>query len=447
MEINIPEYVQKVLNRLEDAGFEAYMVGGCVRDLILNRRPNDYDVTTSATPDEIQELFKNYKTLYVGKRFGTIVIIQPEGEIEVTTYRKEGKYIDGRRPSEVTFSKNINEDLSRRDFTINSIAYNKNTGIVDPYNGMKDLELRIIRTVGDPSERLNEDYLRILRAVRFSTQLDFSIEENTYKACEELSNHINHISAERIKDEIFKILLSKRPSKGIRLMEDMGLLNHIIPELIETIGYDQKNPHHSRTLYEHILCVVDNTPPVLEVRMAALLHDIAKPLTFSVDEKGVGHYFGHDKLGAEISKDILYRLKCSKDFTDIVSRLIREHMHHSNMKEKGLKRQLRRVGQANIFNLFELKKADMKCKNGKKDVSVLDEKIRQIENILKNHEPYEKSHLKIDGDDIIALGFSKGKQIGEILDYLTEKVLDNPEYNNKDKLIELVRNKYKKIDN
>jgi len=440
MELYIPGYVNKVLNRLEEAGFEAFIVGGCVRDLILNRIPNDYDVTTSATPDEIQEVFKNYKTLYVGKQFGTIVVIQSEGDIEVTTYRKEGKYIDGRRPSEVTFSRNIKEDLSRRDFTINSIVYNKNTGIIDPYNGIQDIESRIIRAIGEPSERLNEDYLRILRAVRFSTQLDFSIDENTYIACEKLSDSIKYISAERIKDEIFKILLSERPSKGIRLMEDMGLLNYVIPELVETIDFDQKNPHHNRTLYEHILCVVDNTPPVLEIRMAALLHDIAKPLTFSIDEKGVGHYFNHDKLGAEMSKDILTRLRCSKNFTDIVSTLVREHMHHSNMKEKGLKRQLRRVGKENIF---ELKKADMKCKNGNKDVSVLDEKIRRIEKILKDHEPYEKSHLKINGDDIIALGFPKGKQIGEILDYLTDKVIDHPEYNDKKKLIELIKGKYK----
>ena len=442
MELYIPDYVNVVLNRLEEAGFEAFMVGGCVRDLILHRTPNDYDVTTSANPDEIQELFKNFKTLYIGKQYGTIVVIQPEEDIEVTTYRKEGKYIDGRRPSEVTFSKYINEDLSRRDFTINSIAYNKNTGIVDPYNGIQDIEARTIRTVGEPSVRLNEDYLRILRAVRFSTQLDFSIEENTYNACKTLSTSIKHISEERIKDEIFKILLSEKPSKGIRLMEDMGLLKEILPELIETIGYDQKNPHHSRTLYEHILCVVDNSPPILEIRMAALLHDIAKPSTFSVDENGVGHFFSHDKLGAEMTKDMLYRLKCSKDFTEIVSKLVREHMHHANMKEKGLKRQLRRVGKENIFNLFELKKADMKCKNGKKDVSVLDEKIRLIQEILNNHEPYDKSHLAINGDDIVALGFLKGKQIGEIIEYLTEKVIEHPEFNEKTKLIELIRNKY-----
>lgn len=443
MDFCIPNYVKKILNRLETAGFEAFIVGGSVRDLILNKTPSDYDVTTSATPDEIGETFKEFKNLTIGKQFGTIVVVQPEGNVEVTTYRNEGEYLDGRRPSVVTFSKDINEDLSRRDFTINSIAYNEKLGIVDPFNGKDDIKNRIIRTVGNPKERLGEDYLRIFRAVRFSTQLEFTIEQSTYEACRQLSSYLKNISVERIRDELFKILISNQPSMGIRLMLDLGILDVVIPELLATVGYDQENPNHNKTLLEHIFCVLDNTPAVIQIRMAALLHDIAKPVTFSMDEKGIGHFFGHDKLGSEVAKEILIRLKCSNEFIEKVTILIREHMHHRNMKSKGIKRQLSRVGKENIFDLFELRKADMKCKNENQDISVLEEIIDQIKEILDNNEPYEKSHLNIDGNDIMELGIPQGKEVGEILDYLTEKLLVHPEYNEKEKLIKMIKERGK----
>ena len=440
MNFKIPDYVNKIIYLLEKAGFEAYIVGGSVRDLMLNKEPSDYDITTSATPDEIQETFKDFKTLYVGKQFGTVIIVQQEGYIEVTTYRTEGEYIDGRRPSEVSFSKDIYEDLGRRDFTINSMAYNKKVDIIDPYNGKMDITNKIIRTVGNPEKRFSEDHLRILRAVRFSSQLGFTIEDYTYEACKALSDSLTYISAERIRDELFKILLTNKPSNGIRLMLDLGILEVVIPELLTTIDFDQKNPNHNKDVFEHILCVLDETPPILHIRIAALLHDIAKPLTFSIDEKGIGHFFGHDKKGAEITKEIITRLKCSREFIEKVTKLVKEHMYHGSIKEKGIKRQIRRVGEADIFDLMELRKADMKCKNENKDISVLEEKERQIRDIIINKEPYQKNHLKIDGNDIIGLGFKPGKEIGEILDYLVEKVLLHPEFNEKEKLIEIIKN-------
>ncbi|WFA10292.1 HD domain-containing protein [Tissierella sp. Yu-01] len=442
MNISIPDYVNKTLYSIKEFGCEAYIVGGCVRDLIIGRIPSDYDVTTSAKPEEIQEIFKDYKTLEIGKEYGTIVVVLEEGNIEITTYRTDGEYKDGRRPSEVSFADNIVDDLSRRDFTINSLAYNSDSGLIDPFNGLDDLQQKRIKSVGDPIKRLKEDYLRILRAVRFATQLDFTIEENTYNACKELNDSLKYISAERIRDELFKILLSMNPSKGIRLMYEMEILKNVIPELIETVDYDQRNPNHTRILFDHILCVLDNTPPKLDLRMAALLHDIAKPMTFSLDEKGIGHYIGHDKIGADVSKEILIRLKCSKDFIEKVSMYIREHMYHGNMKQKGLKRELSRVGKENIFDLYELKRADMMCKSDDKDLSLIDERIKQIEEILEKGEPYNKNQLKIDGNDIIALGFPKGKTIGEILNYLMDKVIEHPEYNSKEKLIELIENKF-----
>ena len=437
MDFNIPDYVNKILNKIEDAGFEAFIVGGSVRDLVIGKEPSDYDVTTSATPDEISSIFNDFKTIYVGKQFGTVIIIQQEGTVEVTTYRTEGEYIDGRRPTVVSFSKDIYEDLSRRDFTINSMAYNKHIGIIDPFHGKIDIENKIIRTVGNPEARFKEDHLRILRAVRFSTQLGFDLEEDTYKACKKLSDSLKYISTERIRDELFKILISSKPSKGIRLMLELGILDVVIPEIIETVDYDQRNPNHKKILFDHILCVLDNTKPVIEIRMAALLHDIAKPLTFSIDEKGVGHYYNHDTVGAGLSKDILIRLRCSNLFVEKVTKLIKEHMHYPNMKDKGIKRQLRRVGEEDIFDLFDLKKADMKCKDGKKDVGILLEQEEQIRRILNSNEPYHKNHLNINGNDIISLGYKENKAIGEILDYLMEKVLENPKLNEKDKLIEM----------
>lgn len=441
MDFNIPNYVKNVLNRVKDNNFEAYIVGGCVRDLLIGREPSDYDITTSAKPDEIEEIFKDYKTIQVGKEFGTIVVVQPENNIEVTTFRTEGEYKDGRRPSEVSFSYDIVDDLSRRDFTINAMAYDSDKGLIDPFNGLDQLNKKQIMAVGNPTVRLKEDYLRILRAVRFATQLEFTIEKSTYNACKELSDYLKYISAERIRDELFKIMLSNIPSYGLKMMYDLNILNIIIPELIPTVNFDQNNPNHNRSLFEHICCVVDTSPAKLEIRMAALLHDIGKPMTQSIDEKGISHYYNHDKLGADFAREVLIRLRCPNEFIYKVTMLIREHMYHSSIKDKGLKRELNRVGEENIFDLYDLKRADMMCKGDKtKELDGLEQKIRQIEEILEKKEPYNKSQLIIDGNDIISLGLPKGKIIGELLSYLTEKVIEHPEYNNREKLIELVKN-------
>lgn len=444
MDFYIPDYISTILNRLEEEGYKSYIVGGSVRDLILGKTPHDYDITTSATPDEIQRIFKDFKTLAIGKQFGTVVVVQGENNTEITTFRLEGKYLDGRRPSEVSFSDDIYEDLSRRDFTINAIAYNEKEGTVDPFNGQKDIEDRIVRCVGNPIERFREDHLRILRAVRFSTQLGFEINKDTYNACKDLSSSLNGISVERIREELFKILLSENPSYGIRLMKDLNILEIVIPELIDAVGFDQKNPNHDKDVFEHIMCVLDKTPPILSVRLAALFHDIGKPHTLSIDEKGIGHFYGHDKLGAKIAEKILLRLNLSRELIDKVTIMIKEHMsHHNNMKDRGLKRQISRVGKDNIFNLLELQKADRLCSSDDVDITFLFEREKEIRRILDSNEPYEKSHLKIDGNDIIDLGFEKGKIVGEILNYLLERVMKNPELNEKEKLKEIIRERYK----
>lgn len=443
MEINIPSYVELVLDRLEKRGYEAYLVGGSIRDILLGKEPHDYDVTTNALPEQIEEAFNDMKTIDVGKRFGTICVTQHDGEVEITTFRKEGEYIDGRRPKWVSFCSEIEEDLSRRDFTINAIAYSRLKGIVDPFNGIEDLKKGIIRSVGDARERFKEDYLRILRAVRFSCQLDFEIEEETFLAGSEYSGDILKVSAERISSEFFKILLSDRPSKGIRAMETMGLLEAIIPELIPTIGFNQKNPNHSKDVFNHILCVLDGTPKKLHIRLAALFHDIGKPHTFTVDEEGIGHFYGHDKVGAEITSNVLERLKCSKELTYKVKTLVREHMtHHAKFKDKGIKRFIRRVGEENIYDLFELWKADRRCSNENASLENIYETEKRIISILEKKEPFKINQLDINGNDLMQLGLEEGKIIKDALEYLLDKVMEKPELNRNETLKELVIKKY-----
>ena len=447
MKFDIPDYVNVVLHKLEEFGFEAFVVGGSVRDLILGKTPHDYDVGTNAKPEKIEEIFNTFKTIPIGKEYGTIIVVQKEGNIEVTTYRIEGKYLDGRRPSEVRFSNKIEEDLSRRDFTINAMAYNKNLGLIDLFNGRLDLEKKIIRTVGNPRERFSEDYLRILRGVRFATQLGFKLENKTHISCKEMSHLLANISAERIREELFKILLSNRPSYGLKLMNDLDILDIILPELKATVGFEQHNPNHDKDVFEHSLCVLDGVTDVLEIRLAALLHDIGKPHTLTIDEKGIGHFYGHEKVSVDLTSDILIRLKCSNDIIKDVTLLISEHMTKGrSMKAKGLKRLISRVGENMIIQLMDLQISDRMCTNILADVEFLENRKKDILQILDRNEPYEKKQLAIDGNDILNLGYEQGIIIGDILDYLMEKVISNSELNNKEKLIELIRNKYKLND-
>lgn len=444
--IYIPGYVESIIEKLENHGYEAFLVGGSLRDSILGKEPNDFDITTNAKPDKIEEVFSDFKTVSIGSEFGTIVVVQEEGNIEITTYRIEGEYEDGRRPSDVSFANNILEDLGRRDFTINSMAYNKNKGIIDPYNGRDDLDKGIIRAVGNPIERFKDDHLRILRGIRFATQLDFEIEEETYLAiCQESQSLVN-ISMERIYTEFTKIVLSPIPSKGIKLMLESNILELLFPEIMKSVGFVQKNPHHDKDVFMHSLCVLDNVPPILELRLAALFHDIAKPYCFTVDDEGIGHFYGHDKLGVEITKIILLRLKAPNELINKVCLLINDHMsHHNDMGPKGLKRQISRVGIDNIYNLLKLQIGDRLCSsNENNDIEFLLEREKHIQSILEYKEPYEKSQLVINGNDIIALGYEEGKLIGDILEYLLEQVLEDPKLNDFDKLKDIVMERFPK---
>ncbi|MCF6462756.1 CCA tRNA nucleotidyltransferase [Clostridium sp. Cult1] len=443
MTLDIPDYVELIIERLERKGYEAYLVGGSVRDMLLGKTPTDYDIATSASPDEIESVFSNFKTIDIGKKFGTIIVSQEKGDVEITTFRKEGKYLDGRRPEWVSFCSDVKDDLSRRDFTINAIAYNKTKGILDPFEGREDLKRRIIKTVGNPEERFNEDYLRILRAARFASQLEFTIDESTFQAGKQYSSHIKKVSMERIFNEVYKLLLNQIPSYGIRILEKMGVLKVILPEIIPAIGFKQYNPHHEMDVYNHILCVLDNTPSVIQIRLAALFHDIGKPYTLTMDEEGIGHFYGHDKLGAEISKEVLKRFKASNNLIEEVYNLVKEHMnHHANFKDKGLKRLIRRLGEEEVFHLIELQIADIKCSNKEANVDHIIERRNRIKEILEKDEAYKIEQMHIDGKDLIKLGFEQGPIIGEILEFLLDKIIEEPELNDRGILKNIVLDKY-----
>ncbi len=439
----LPEYIIEIMGKIEKKSFEVFLVGGSVRDLLMDKEVNDYDLTTNARPEEIEEIFKDYKTIDVGKKYGTIVLIYRDEEIEITTYRTDSVYKDGRRPESVEFSEKLEEDLKRRDFTVNAIAYNPKQGIIDYHGGLDDIENKIIRAVGDPELRFAEDHLRIMRAIRFSGQLNFEIEAATYRACRDKRSKLDKISSERIRDEIFKIMLAERPSLAIRKMEELEILEIVLPELIASIGFDQKSPYHERDIYNHILCVVDETPRKLHLRLAGLFHDIAKPDCFSLDQEGVGHFYGHDKLSAELARKILKRWNSPKKMIDKVAILVENHMDQEiELTDRALRRLIYRVGEENILDLIDLQKADKACSYSGRKIGYLDKRKTRIIELL-NEDIYEKDKLDINGYDIINLGYPQGRIIGEILDYLMGKLLENPEINKKEKLIELIREEFK----
>lgn len=436
MNFNIPAKVQFIIDTFYNNCFEAFLVGGCIRDYLLNKTPKDYDIATSATPDQTISLFE--KTIPTGLQHGTVTVVIENENFEVTTYRTESEYIDNRHPEKVEFVKNIKEDLSRRDFTINAFAYNDKKGLLDFFEGKSDLKNKIIRAVGNSDIRFNEDALRMLRAIRFSSQLDFDIDKDTLSNIEKNNLLINNISFERIRDEISKILLSNNPRKGLLLLKNTGLLTNIIPEFKDTFGFDQKNPHHFEDVFEHSLSVLEKTPSILTVRLAALLHDIGKPSCFNLDEKGIGHFYGHNIKSEEISRKILNRLRFDNKTIKETLKLIREHMNVlDNPNNSNIKRLITRVGLDSIENLYSLQEADILSL---KDPSVATHKIVKMRevtnNILISKEPLSLKDLAITGDDLInELGLSKGKIIGDVLKKLFNIILDYPDLNNKADLL------------
>lgn len=433
--------IEYIMKKIEEHNFKAYLVGGAVRNFVLGLDVSDYDITTNALPDDIEKIFP--KTIPTGKRFGTITVIHNKKSYEVTTFRSDGTYTDGRRPDSVSFSNELIEDLKRRDFTINSICMDVNENIIDYFNGLEDIKNKIIRCIGNPDERFAEDALRMLRAVRFKSQLKFTLEESTRLSILKNNALIKNVSVERISDELNKILLSDKPSDGIRALVDTGLMNQIIPEFMDTIGFEQHNPYHDKDVFEHTMEVLDNIEPKLRLRLSALFHDISKPECFTQDESGRGHFFNHEVKSSERAKSIMERLKYPNDLIEDVRVLIRYHLLKSvDMKDKGVKRYINNVGIERLDDMFSLNIADIKGKSKIADIAgferleVLREKCR---NIIERKEPLSRKDLEINGNDLEALGIEKGHIYTEILNKALDLVLEFPEKNNKEELIKYVQ--------
>ena len=439
----VPEVVKQAIFRLKNGGFEAYIVGGCVRDMLLGKKPKDWDLTTNATPEEIQQTFP--ETFYENK-YGTVGVVNETEEdetlkvIEVTPYRLESEYSDNRRPDSVTFSKNIADDLQRRDFTVNAIAIDIGDGIkghiIDLYKGQEDLASKTIRTVGDAEERFKEDGLRILRAVRLATDLSFVIENETYKAIEKHKDLLKNIAKERIRDEFVKIIMSDNPLIGIVSCEKLGLLKYICPELEVSIGVTQ-NQAHAYDVWEHLLRTVQHAADKkfgLEIRLAALFHDIGKPKTRRVSHETGSQptFYGHDVVGERITRKILEDLKFSREIIEKVAKFVRWHMFFSDpalISPSAVRRMVANVGKDNIWDLMHVRECDRIGTGRPKENPYRLRKYKaMIEEVM--HDPVSVGMLKIDGNRIMEVTHeTPGPKIGFILHALLEEVMEDPKLN------------------
>lgn len=434
----IPKEVKSIIQKLQEAGFEAYIVGGCVRDFLLNKNPKDWDITTSAKPEEIQKIFLDsfYENNFLTVTVKTGSKESELSEIEITTYRSEAKYSDKRHPDEVKYAKKLEDDLSRRDFTINAMAMSEDEKLTDIYNGRQDLEDKIIRTVGNPEERFLEDALRMLRAVRFATTLEFEIEEKTKEAIKKNSIWLEAVSKERIRDEFIKIVMADKAADGIELLRELNLLKYIIPELIDNYGVLQ-NKHHIYDCYQHAIKSLEYTAKKkmnMYVRIASLLHDIAKPKVKS----GTGvdaTFYNHEIVGAKLTFQILNNLKFSKKEIEKITKLVRFHLFYYNVDEVGessIRRLLKNVGQDNIEELLQVRQAD---RIGSGVPKAEPYKLRHLKYLIDkvSQDPISVKMLKINGNDLMkVLKIKPGPKIGQILDVLLSYVLDDPKNNNKE---------------
>lgn len=440
MKMILPEKVNFIINTLQKHGFEGYAVGGCVRDAMLSRVPQDWDITTSAKPEQVKALFRH--TIDTGIQHGTVTVMLDHEGFEVTTYRIDGEYEDARHPKEVQFTSNLLEDLKRRDFTINAMAYNEKDGLVDAFNGLGDLERGVIRCVGVAEERFTEDALRMLRAVRFAAQLGFEIEDKTRTAIGKLAPNLAKVSAERIQIELVKLLTSAHPEE-IRTAWETGLTRVFLPEFDAMMDTKQQNPHHKFSVGEHTIVGLQNIAADKVLRLTMLLHDVAKPLCKTTDADGIDHFYGHVEKGAEMAKAILRRLKFDNDTTNRVSRLVACHDHMPALTEKSVRRAIFKNGVEQYPALFEVKCADVLAQSEYQR----EEKLEAIstyrsvyQDIMDKKQCLAIKDLAVSGADLIALGMSPGKEIGEVLKRLLDMVLENPKLNTKEKLIQQVHN-------
>lgn len=435
MNIQLPEKVQQIIKTLQSHGYEAYAVGGCVRDSLLGRTPGDWDITTSALPEETKALFD--KTFDTGIEHGTITVLMGKEGFEVTTYRIDGKYEDSRHPSEVTFTRCLSEDLLRRDFTINAMAYNDEDGIVDLFDGMADLEKKVIRCVGNAEARFGEDALRIMRAVRFSAQLGFEIEEQTQAAIRKLAFSLKNISAERIQVELIKLLTSPHPEQ-IHLAYELGITEVMLPEFDRMMETTQETPHHCHNVGEHTIAALQHCPSDKILRLTMLFHDMGKPEKKTMDENGIAHFKGHAVVSEAIAKEIMHRLKFDNDTLRKVTKLVYYHDLRMPATPRNVRRAMNRIGTELFPYYLNVRRADTLAQSMFRREEKL-ENIQKIENIylqiMELQECVSLKDLAVKGGDLLAVGVERGPQIGETLNKLLELVLEEPEKNQKELLL------------
>jgi len=441
MRIALPEKVKYIIDTITQAGYEAYIVGGCVRDAILGRIPEDWDITTSAKPEQIKELFR--RTIDTGIQHGTVTVMLEKEGFEVTTYRIDGKYEDSRHPKEVTFTPNLEEDLKRRDFTINAMAYNEQAGLIDIFGGMEDIERKMIRCVGNAEERFGEDALRIMRAVRFSAQLGYAIEDKTREAIKKLAPTLKNISAERIQVELVKLLVSPHPDY-LREAYETGITAVVLPEFDVCMNTAQNHPHHQYTVGEHILHSLLKIEPQKHLRLAMLFHDIGKPRTISCDEKGIHHFHNHPVVGETMTREILKRLRFDNDTIYKVTKLVLFHDYGNSVEPdmRKVRRAVHKIGEDIFPYLFPVKYADIHAQSEYKrqdKIRILEQWQQLYEEIEKENQCVSLKTMAVTGSDLIAAGMKPGKEVGDLLNILLDMVLENPENNTKDFLMQEVK--------
>ncbi|QIB69210.1 HD domain-containing protein [Aminipila butyrica] len=440
MIINIPIDVEKIISRLEAEGFEAYIVGGCVRDQLLGIVPEDWDICTSAKPEQVVSCFSDCRLLNTGIQHGTVTILLGGQAYEVTTYRQDGTYMDGRRPEEVAFVTSLEEDLARRDFTVNTLAYNARRGLVDPYGGCKDLQAKLIRCVGEPGERLREDGLRIIRALRFASVLGFSIEAETARSLHNSGSLLSIVAVERIQTEFCKLLCGQGV-KGV-LEEYRDIIEVFLPELKPMAECQQHNPHHWYDVWKHTLEALGHTEESLVVRLAVLLHDVAKPRSYTFGKDGVGHFYGHGEQGATMAEAILKRLKMDGQTVREVCQLIK--YHDAEVGESGplIKKWLHKLGPVQFERLLQVKYADIMGQSDylrERKLNMLGAIRRKLLQVLEEGQCFCLKDLAVNGHDLMALGIPAGKKVGELLEKLLEQVLEEQLENTRETLLQAVK--------
>lgn len=442
MKIELPRKVVLIIKNLQRHGYDAYAVGGCVRDSILNRKPEDWDITTSAKPEQVKRIFR--RTVDTGIEHGTVTVLIGKDGFEVTTYRVDGLYEDGRHPKEVTFTSRLEEDLKRRDFTINAMAYNDDERLVDAFGGMRDLNYHLIRCVGDPKERFSEDALRILRAVRFSAQLAFPIEPETAEAIKSLAPNLEKISAERIQAELVKLLVSDHPER-IQDACELGITKVVLPEWDDMVGVKQNTPHHKYDVAAHTVHALQNVKNDKVLRLTMLFHDMGKPVMKTTDENGRDHFKGHAIASEQIAKTVMKRLKFDNDTIRKVTKLVAYHDYRMEPTGPNVRRAMNEIGVELFPYYLAVRLADTKAQSSYERRGKLENiiQIRELyRNALRNKECVTLKDLAVTGTDLINLGIAPGKELGTLLNELLDIVIEDPAWNQKGKLCDYVKERF-----